>query len=289
MSPHQYASSEDALSSPPARELIRTRLAVSSLWTVAMTTLPSYECARLEKRSWDVLQDQTDTAPSPSSSLYNHHHPSPPPSSPLFSLNERVDRNSDRDTYRATHSTIWWGELELWMDEEFSIPQHGTTLSSAEHPSASKRIIFLPTTKKTQLLATFLRNLHSKAFAQPDGLEDSSVEQVRAANTPSIPHHFRRSARGVDYPNLTPVVPGREQMDRAVGVLFLCLSRQLMDISLKTYTTKQLDDSVGQLAAKPDENVRQHCDWEAYQRPVQPLVEIKALTRRIGGGPAGRV
>ncbi|KAK0461602.1 uncharacterized protein EV420DRAFT_1664338 [Desarmillaria tabescens] len=67
-------------------------------------------------------------------SLFNHHHPSSSPSSsPLFSLNDRVDR----DTFRATHhsppapvaqpvasnasrSTLWWGELESWMDEEYA-------------------------------------------------------------------------------------------------------------------------------------------------------------------------
>ncbi|KAF9006253.1 hypothetical protein BDZ89DRAFT_1048820 [Hymenopellis radicata] len=51
-----------------------------------------------------VLDVQNGNAPSPSSLLYNHHHPSPPPFSPLFSFNERIDHNSDRDTYRATHS-----------------------------------------------------------------------------------------------------------------------------------------------------------------------------------------
>ncbi len=67
-------------------------------------------------------------------SLFNHHHPSSSPSSsPLFSLNDRADR----DTFRATHhsppapvaqpvapntsrSTLWWGELEPWMDEEYA-------------------------------------------------------------------------------------------------------------------------------------------------------------------------
>ncbi|KAF9049403.1 hypothetical protein BDZ89DRAFT_1057762 [Hymenopellis radicata] len=90
-----------------------------------------------EERSWEgPNRSNPAAAPSPSFSLYNHHHPSPPPSSPLFSLNERVDRNSDRDTYRVTHSpisaavqsspvntsrsTIWWGELEPWMDEEYA-------------------------------------------------------------------------------------------------------------------------------------------------------------------------
>ncbi|KAF9036892.1 hypothetical protein BDZ89DRAFT_1110556 [Hymenopellis radicata] len=90
-----------------------------------------------EERSWEgPNRSNPAAAPSSSFSLYNHHHPSPPPSSPLFSLNERVDRNSDRDTYRVTHSpisaavqsspvntsrsTIWWGELEPWMDEEYA-------------------------------------------------------------------------------------------------------------------------------------------------------------------------
>ncbi|KAF9023199.1 hypothetical protein BDZ89DRAFT_1041768 [Hymenopellis radicata] len=239
-------------------------LAVSSLWTVAMTTLPSYECAR------DVLQDQTDTAPSSSSSLYNHHRPSPPPTSPLFSLNEHVDRNRDRDTYCATHSTIWWGELhEEYAKQVSASPstQHATTLSSAEHPGASKMIIFPPTTKKTQLLAAFLRNLHSKAFSQPDVLEDSSLELRVPLHSSSLPTvcPWRR------LPQPYTRRPSRYSLE----------VESLTDIPLKTYTTKQLDDSVEQLAAKPDENVRQHRDWEAYQHPVQPLVEIKVLTRRI--------
>ncbi|KAK0243312.1 hypothetical protein EDD85DRAFT_987458 [Armillaria nabsnona] len=91
---------------------------------------------------WEISRPNTNNAQtgaiqaSSSSpfSLFNHHHPSSSPSSsPLFSLNDRADR----DTFRATHhsppapvaqpvapntsrSTLWWGELEPWMDEEYA-------------------------------------------------------------------------------------------------------------------------------------------------------------------------
>lgn len=89
--------------------------------------------------AWETSRPNTNNAQTqaPTSSpfsLFNHHHPSSSPSSSsLFSLNDRVDR----DTFRATRhsppvplaqpaasntsrSTLWWGELEPWMDEEYA-------------------------------------------------------------------------------------------------------------------------------------------------------------------------
>ncbi len=219
-----------------------------------------------------------------------------------------------------------------------SIPQYATTLPSAEHqfphifklmvqdqldhPGSSKIIVFLPTTKKTQLFASFLRNLHSKVL--PAGRHTEIYEihskltqfsrtaasnKFRAATSPAILVTSDVSARGIDYPKVTRVIQvgipssrdqyvhrigrtGRGTNGSGRGDLVLLpfevgfLTWQLTDIPLKAYTTKQLNDSVAQLAAKFDENPQEHRGWEKYKHPLQPVIEsieseIKALTTRI--------
>jgi len=76
---------------------------------------------------------------SPSFPSYSHHNhrPSPPPSIPAVSVYTSSSSPNDRDNiyYRhtqvsnpqqssasslAARSTLWWGELEPWMDEEYA-------------------------------------------------------------------------------------------------------------------------------------------------------------------------
>ncbi|KAF9029167.1 DEAD-domain-containing protein [Hymenopellis radicata] len=206
-----------------------------------------------------------------------------------------------------------------------SIPQYATTLPSAEHqfphilkllvqdqlehPGSSKIIVFLSTTKMTQLFASFLRNLHSKIL--PAGRHTEIYEihskltqfsrtaasnKFRAATNPAILVTSDVSARGVDYPKVTRVVQvgipssrdqyvhrigrtGRGTNGLGRGDLVLLpfevgfLTWQLTDIPLKAYTTTQLAASVAELAAKFDANPKEHRGFENYKHPVQPLVD----------------
>ncbi|KDQ60061.1 hypothetical protein JAAARDRAFT_191482 [Jaapia argillacea MUCL 33604] len=186
------------------------------------------------------------------------------------------------------------------------VPQFGTVLPSAghqiphvlrvlahdqlTHPGKSKIILFLPTTKQTQLFATFIRELSKTCL--PAGRE-TRVYEIHSKRTQesrtSTSESFRNdksgcsilvtsdvSARGVDYPGVTRVVQvgmpaGTEQYIHRVGrtgragtvgrgdLVLLpwevgFLTWQLTEVPMKPVTTNEVKAQVKELAAKFDEN-----------------------------------
>ncbi|KIM36104.1 hypothetical protein M413DRAFT_428016 [Hebeloma cylindrosporum] len=77
-----------------------------------------------------AMQDQREYEPNrhnplPSSPFtFHHHRPSPPPSSspsdrPDFYRHPQPQQHSSANSI-AARSTLWWGDLEPWMDEEYA-------------------------------------------------------------------------------------------------------------------------------------------------------------------------
>ncbi|KAI0316066.1 P-loop containing nucleoside triphosphate hydrolase protein [Amylostereum chailletii] len=187
-----------------------------------------------------------------------------------------------------------------------NIPQYHTILPKAEeqiphvlrliahdqlaNPGKSKVIVFLPTTKKTQLYATLIRELGRTVL--PSGKETRLYEihskrnQDQRTNTSD---RFRKdtsgssvlvtsdvSARGVDYPGVTRVIQigipsEKDQYVHRVGrtgragtsgrgdLVLLpfeagFVNFQLSEMPLKALTTEELKDQVQALAEKHDEN-----------------------------------
>ncbi|GBE87445.1 P-loop containing nucleoside triphosphate hydrolase protein [Sparassis latifolia] len=186
------------------------------------------------------------------------------------------------------------------------IPQYHTVLPNAAaqiphvlrllahdqltNPGRAKSIIFLPTTKMTQLYASFLRQLlkvlptgrkttiyemHSK---RQQSSRDNVSEAFRRDNTGSaILVSSDVSARGVDYPGVTRIIQigipgGTDQYIHRVGrtgragstsgradLVLLpwevgFVSWLLTDIPLKPLTTNELKNQVTELAKKYDED-----------------------------------
>ncbi|KAG5642644.1 hypothetical protein DXG03_002383 [Asterophora parasitica] len=186
------------------------------------------------------------------------------------------------------------------------VPQYHTVLSSARdqvlhvirllthdqlsNPGASKSIVFLPTTKMTQLFATMLRELSRSCL--PAGRNTAVYEihskktmesRTRASNSfrndtsgSSILVSSDVSARGVDYPGVSRVIqvgiPGStEQYIHRVGrtgrantqgrgdIVLLpwemgFIKRSLSDVPLKSLTTEELASEIEVLALKFDDS-----------------------------------
>ena len=182
------------------------------------------------------------------------------------------------------------------------VPQYHTVLPTAAHqlphilrllahdqllhPGKSKTIIFLPTTKLTQLFSTFVRELSGTCL--PAG-RNSRVYEIHSKRTmesrTKTSQQFRQdrgnsvlissdvSARGVDYPGVTRVIQvgipsstdqyvhrvgrtgrGKDKIGRADLVLLPWeigfVTWQLTDIALKPVTVTELTSQVKQLCEK---------------------------------------
>ncbi|CCM04003.1 uncharacterized protein FIBRA_06160 [Fibroporia radiculosa] len=186
------------------------------------------------------------------------------------------------------------------------VPQYHTVLPSAGmqlphllgllahdqllNPGKSKAIVFLPTTKMTQLFATLVRQLARTCLPAGKATEvyemhsllsqprrDLTSNRFRASTSPSILVTSDVSARGVDYPGVTRIVQigipsgpdqyvhrvgrtgrGRDLSGRADLVLLPWevgfVTWQLTDIPLKPMTTNELKNQVSDLAQKYDED-----------------------------------
>jgi len=186
------------------------------------------------------------------------------------------------------------------------VDQYHTVLPSAGHqiphilrliahdqlsnPGLSKTIVFLPTTKMTQLFATLIRELSQTTL--PAG-RNTRVYEIHSKRTQdsrtSTSQSFRGdksgasvlvtsdvSARGIDYPGVTRVIQvgipgGTEQYVHRVGrtgragtqgrgdLVLLpweigFVTWQLTEVPLKPLTIHELTAQVNDLAAKFDEN-----------------------------------
>ncbi|KAJ6572175.1 P-loop containing nucleoside triphosphate hydrolase protein [Mycena capillaripes] len=158
------------------------------------------------------------------------------------------------------------------------------------NPGKSKVILFLPTTKMTQLTATLVNALsastlpagkntrvyeiHSKRTQEKRSLVSDSFRNAKGGATVLITSDV--SARGVDYPGVTRVIQvgipgGREQYIHRVGrtgragtagrgdLVLLpweigFVTWQLTDVPLKPLAVNELTDQTKELAAKFDEN-----------------------------------
>ncbi|PCH44860.1 DEAD-domain-containing protein [Wolfiporia cocos MD-104 SS10] len=173
----------------------------------------------------------------------------------------------------------------------------------------SKTIVFLPTTKLTQLFATMLRSLsrsslpagsetkvyeiHSKRMQHQRDSASNSFRSDRSGASILVTSDV--SARGVDYPGVTRVIQvgipsgtdhyihrvgrtgrGSDTSGRADLVLLPWevgfLTWQLTDIPLKPLTTNELTNQVTELAREFDKNPPK-AQRTAYQQPYTPLLE----------------
>ncbi|KAK7059775.1 DEAD-domain-containing protein [Favolaschia claudopus] len=158
------------------------------------------------------------------------------------------------------------------------------------NPGKSKVIIFLPTTKMTQLFSTLVSSLAFNAL--PAG-KNTRVYEIHSKRTQEqrtkVSDAFRHSrsgatvlittdvsARGVDYPGVTRVIQvgipgGREEYIHRVGrtgransagrgdLVLLpweigFVTWQLTDVPLKPLTVNELTEDVNQMSAKFDED-----------------------------------
>ncbi|CAK5275869.1 unnamed protein product [Mycena citricolor] len=153
----------------------------------------------------------------------------------------------------------------------------------------SKVILFLPTTKMTQLFTTIVKTLSATTLPASRNLRvfeihskraqesrDKASQGFRQCKTASVLVTSDVSARGVDYPGVTRVIQvgipgGREQYIHRVGrtgrggstegrgdLVLLpweigFVTWQLTDIPLKPLTTSELVDDVTALAAEHDQ------------------------------------
>jgi ATP-dependent RNA helicase MSS116, mitochondrial len=180
------------------------------------------------------------------------------------------------------------------------VPQYHTILPSAAHqiphilkllahdqlvnPGVSKTIIFLPTTRLTQLFSTLIRNLRDTCLPAGRGTRTYEIHSKRTMESRTkTSAEFRSdkgnsilissdvSARGVDYPGVTRIIQvgipstsdqyvhrvgrtgrGRDKVGRADLVLLPWeigfVTWQLTDIPLKPLTVTELDSQVKELA-----------------------------------------
>ncbi|KAJ8076843.1 hypothetical protein PM082_001266 [Marasmius tenuissimus] len=188
------------------------------------------------------------------------------------------------------------------------IPQYHTVVPSASeqiphllrliahdqltHPGSSKVIVFLPTTKMTQLFATVLTQFGRSILPAGNKTQVLEIHSKRPQHTRSkVSEWFRNdksgasvlvtsdvSARGVDYPGVTRVIQigipsSREQYIHRVGRTgrgskaiqgrgdFVLLpwevgfvSWQLTDIPIRPITVTELKSQLSSLAEKHDES-----------------------------------
>ena len=187
------------------------------------------------------------------------------------------------------------------------IPQYHTVLSSASeqiphvfrllaqdallHPEGGKAIIFLPTTKMTELFATLVNTMRSSLpwgskgtrvlemhSRKTQSARDRTAEEFRNAKGPgySILVTSDVSARGVDYPGVTRVIqvgipPSKENYVHRLGRTGRAgkagrgdivlqpwearyVTRQLQDMPLQAYRPDALSEDLEKLAAEYDAN-----------------------------------
>ncbi|GJE86583.1 DEAD/DEAH box helicase [Phanerochaete sordida] len=187
------------------------------------------------------------------------------------------------------------------------------------HPGKSKTIIFLPTTRMTQLFSTFLRELTSMCL--PAGRQ-TKVYEIHSKRTmesrsktsqmfrqdkgPAVLISSDVSARGVDYPGVTRVIQvgipstsdqyihrvgrtgrGKDQIGRADLVLLPWemgfVTWQLTDITLKPVTVTELASQVKQLCEErnPEKAVILD-DMEKEVTSLMSKLEPEAIRETLG-------
>lgn len=211
------------------------------------------------------------------------------------------------------------------------IPQYHTVLSSAKdqlphilrllahdqltNPGTSKVIVFLPTTKLTQLYAALIRELsrvvlpagrHTRIYE----LHSKKAMQSRTNTSDSFRHDKSGasvlitsdvSARGVDYPGVTRVVQvgipsssdqyvhrigrtGRQGSTQGRADLVLLpwehgfISRQLSEIPLKPVTVHDFEKHVHEIAEKHDEDPSEFFKGVEVANP-QPSKQSRSMRR----------
>jgi len=192
------------------------------------------------------------------------------------------------------------------------------TQDQLENVGKSKIIVFLPTTKMTQLYTTLLRSLKRDTLPAGVSTEVYEIHSKKSQESrTSTSNNFRKdvsgasvlvtsdvSARGVDYPNVTRVIqigiPGSaEQYVHRVGrtgrrdlagrgdLILLpweagFVTHRLADVPIKPLTTEELAEQVDALAAK--------VDAEGLPRTEQPQekrtrLDPRSRDRDRWGGP----
>ncbi|KAF7291997.1 hypothetical protein MIND_01225400 [Mycena indigotica] len=172
------------------------------------------------------------------------------------------------------------------------------------HPTSSKVIVFLPTTKMTQLFSTLVTTLAANNLPNQRATRIFELHSKRAQETrTSVSNAFRSnngpavlitsdvSARGVDYPGVTRVIQvgipaGREHYIHRVGRTGRAGSKgrgdlvllpweigfvtwQLTDVPMKPLALNEMKDTVRELAAKHDANPKEFFA-EHETRPGRP-------------------
>ncbi|KIM78205.1 hypothetical protein PILCRDRAFT_824683 [Piloderma croceum F 1598] len=217
------------------------------------------------------------------------------------------------------------------------VPQYHTVLPSASeqiphllrllahdqliNPGKSKSIVFLPTTKMTQLFATLLRELskttlpslrhskvyeiHSKRTQEARTMTSDSFRADKSGSSILVTSDV--SARGVDYPGVTRVIqvgiPGStEQYIHRVGrtgragagtqgrgdlvlLPWECgfLTWQLTDMPLKPLTVSELQSQVNELSAKFDADPNTFFKGIAVSTETSPRFDRHG--RMVSSGP----
>ncbi|KAJ7484305.1 P-loop containing nucleoside triphosphate hydrolase protein [Mycena latifolia] len=170
------------------------------------------------------------------------------------------------------------------------------------NPGNSKVIVFLPTTKMTQLFSTLINTLAPTVFPAAKNTRVYEIHSKRTQEQRSrVSDSFRAakggssvlitsdvSARGVDYPGVTRVIQvgipgGREHYIHRIGrtgragtagrgdLVLLpweigFVTWQLTDVPLKPLAINELTDETKELAAKFDENPTQF--WAKATTPL---------------------
>ncbi|KAK2463817.1 hypothetical protein APHAL10511_004122 [Amanita phalloides] len=193
------------------------------------------------------------------------------------------------------------------------------------NPGASKTIVFLPTTKMTQLYATLLQEIKDKVLPAGRWTRIYEIHSKRTMESrTSTSADFRAdksgcsilvssdvSARGVDYPGVTRIIQvgipmtGEQYVHRigrtgrsgpggrqGRGDLVLLpwemgfVTWQLRDMPLKPLTTAEMERQVKELAEKLDEEPRAY--FGAHSPKVQSGADKSSFQSRGGFGKQGR-
>lgn len=242
----------------------------------------------------------------------------------------KVIRAIARNTLKARHTFIDTvpaneANAHLHIPQYFSVVkpeeqiQHILRLLAQDaylNPEGGKAIVFLPTTKMTELMAVILNSMrpslpwgrgtkvyemHSK---KTQNARDRTADMFRKASGPgySILVTSDVSARGVDYPGTTRVIQvgipsnkenyvhrlgrtGRAGKHGRGDIVLLPWERdyvpyELQDMPLKNYPTAQLTEEVEQLASEFDAN-------PVTPKPAAPIpVPSYSQRKRYGASAA---
>lgn len=186
------------------------------------------------------------------------------------------------------------------------------------HPDSSKTILFLPTTKQTQLVATMIRQLSKRVLPQGENTKVYEIHSKRTMESRmNTSAQFRKersgasilvtsdvSARGVDYPGVTRVIQigipstpeqyvhrvgrtgrGVEKAGRADLVLLPWehdyIRWSLGNVPMKPLSVPELQSQVQELAAARDAALPENSKKSVVARLENMDTEIKALLDQL--------